>query len=710
MKKKTIKTLTGAFVASTLMVYVGALSSCSDVIDTSNLVTKTEATIYDYLDSVENYSDYLALLSEVRTGSSSNTSSLASLMQSYGNYTVFPFDNEALATYTYETTNGETSDWQQLSDDEKILIAYNSIIDCGDDDAYITADFPTSGSFSDMTLDDRLLTCELGDDNVFVIEGMARVTNPNNELKNGCIHGVDAVISPSQASVSDLIGEADNMKVMSLLLQKTGWADSLSIAYEDPDFSVEGYAEEATYQSDIDPLEIVDTRYRGFTVFVEPDSIYALSVADGGWGLNIEYDEEGELLNAESLLAEIQEKCAETYTDATNLTDYTAADNPVNRFVAYHIIDGAMAYNKLVMHMNEYGYSYGSDPTDPQLTTLSIDVWEYYVTKGQTRCLLKVTQNGELEDGEYPIYLNTQRDYDNSRWGTYQVTSYNIRGQKISSTNGSNSNSALNGFYYPIDGILLYSDDVKLKVLSGRLRFDIASMTPEIATSNARGRTRCYLANTYFANIINVTDETQLFYLKQPSSGEMWYDYQGDEFMALGVYDLTFRLPPVPTAGTYELRMGCSFNSLRGMAQIYFGDNASNMSPAGLPIDMRIINPSNIGRWSDFKDDYPEIYASIPWEIEADDEETNTSIEKGLRNANYMKGPKYFDGSDDDRTAFENNCCLRRIITQSYMSPDKTYYVRYKSALEQTDAQFFLDYFELCPKDVYNGVEAEDVW
>ena len=52
----------------------------------------------------------------------------------------------------------------------------------------------------------------------------------------------------------------------------------------------------------------------------------------------------------------------------------------------------------------------------------------------------------------------------------------------------------------------------------------------------------------------------------------------------------------------------------------------------------------------------------------------------------------------------------RRIITQQYMEPEKTYYVRFKSALEATDGQFILDNFELCPSYIYNGPEGEDVW
>ena len=294
------------------------------------------------------------------------------------------------------------------------------------------------------------------------------------------------------------------------------------------------------------------------------------------------------------------------------------------------------------------------------------------------------------------------------RDGDYKVVSITRRGQKISPTTGTHGiNSAVNGFYYPIDGILLYDDEVKNTALRGRLRFDISTMTPEIWTANLRGRTTRFFTDDFFENIINVAEDTRLFYLSNP--GSAWYDYQGDEFEVTGVFDVTFRLPPVPTAGTYEVRMGISNNTLRGMAQIYFGDNPQNLAPTGLPIDLRVCARGG-GDINDYKEELPDIFAVIPWETDVEDEEQNRTVEKNLRNAGYMKGPKYFHGHAWTYPARENNACLRRIITQQYMTPDKTYYIRYKTALEATDTQFFTDYFELCPSYIYNGPEPEDVW
>ena len=621
---------------------------------------------------------------------------------------MFPPTNDALAQYTLDITGGQTSDWRQLSAEDKKVIAYNSIIDHGDDPAYATADatadLPTTGSLMLGTLDNRLLAVELTADNVFLLEGTARIVRPDIKLKNGYIHGVDAVIAPSQSTVADLIATADNMKIFSLLLERTGWADSLRIPYEDPDFSTDGYPERETFQTGL-YADLVEQRYRGFTVFAEPDSVYEHAL-----DIDLQTDEAGNVANADEVLAQIEQHAAQVY-GSTNLGNYTDPQNAVNRFVAYHLLDGAMAWNKLVMHMNEFGYEYGADMTDPQLNTFTVDVSHYYTTKGRTRCLLKVTQNGNLEDGVYPIYLNTARTYDTRPDGNYEVTAVTSRGQKLSPTNGAHVNSAVNGFYYPIDGLLQYDDDARTKALYGRIRFDVADLLPEMWTVNKRGCSIAYFTNDYFDNIVDISDDTDFFYLKVGwgASGTVWYDLQGDEFQALGIYDLTFRLPPVPVAGTYEMRMAYTTNPQRGMAQIYFGDDPRNLVPTGLPLDMRL-NPSGGIGYTDFKETHPEIFAAFPWETDVEDQEQNRAVDKNLRNAGYMKGAKYYHGCASLTPARDTYCCQRRIITQQYMEPGKTYYVRFKSALEATDGQFILDNFELCPSYIYNGPEGEDVW
>jgi hypothetical protein len=77
-----------------------------------------------------------------------------------------------------------------------------------------------------------------------------------------------------------------------------------------------------------------------------------------------------------------------------------------------------------------------------------------------------------------------------------------------------------------------------------------------------------------------------------------------------------------------------------------------------------------------------------------------------------MKGPKHFGWTDGQGTRMSRsyNGHIRRIVTTQRLEPNKSYYLRYKSALNKLDSQLQIDYIEIVPKEVYAGAEAEDVW
>ena len=103
--------------------------------------------------------------------------------------------------------------------------------------------------------------------------------------------------------------------------------------------------------------------------------------------------------------------------------------------------------------------------------------------------------------------------------------------------------------------------------------------------------------------------------------------------MVLGIYDFVLKLPPVPKEGLYEIRMGCSLNSLRGMCQIYFGEDPKSLLPVGLPFDMRMsTTDDNVGWFNDGNLDEAAIQEK----------------DKNMRNQGYMKGPKIFCISNGD--------------------------------------------------------------
>ncbi len=45
------------------------------------------------------------------------------------------------------------------------------------------------------------------------------------------------------------------------------------------------------------------------------------------------------------------------------------------------------------------------------------------------------------------------------------------------------------------------------------------------------------------------------------------------------------------------------------------------------------------------------------------------------------------------------------------MDPDVTYYLRLKNVLDKEDKQLYMDFIEICSKEVYdNPEEPEDIW
>ena len=66
---------------------------------------------------------------------------------------------------------------------------------------------------------------------------------------------------------------------------------------------------------------------------------------------------------------------------------------------------------------------------------------------------------------------------------------------------------------------------------------------------------------------------------------------------------------------------------------------------------------------------------------------------------------------DPNNSLREYTWAMRRILLRQYMDPEKTYYIRMKSVLDTDAKEFYMDYIELCPKEVFDNPETpEDIW
>ena len=205
---------------------------------------------------------------------------------------------------------------------------------------------------------------------------------------------------------------------------------------------------------------------------------------------------------------------------------------------------------------------------------------------------------------------------------------------------------------------------------------------------------------------MELKEGTRFYYLT--GLGSNWMNWQGDEFNIKGKYEFTMELPPVPMAGHYELRLAVQSNSnLRGMCQVYWGSDKNNLPAAGIPFDMRMGGTQRHLT----NENQPSIVGWVS-DAELGDEEAIIECDKTMRNNGFMKAPEHYSPTPGSTsTARQNPDVNRRIIVSADMDPDKTYYIKFKSVLDDVEKEHILDYMEYCAKEVYdNPEESEDIW
>lgn len=680
---------------ATVCVGSALFSSCKDEVDQSDLYTFKGQTITDYISEDTSFSYYYHVL-QISKVSQKTSSTLDQLLSARGNYTVFAPNNDAMRRYLDSIYLHQPYLLDTMSETTANRIALNSIIDNGDEQAILSTQFGV-GAIEQPTANDRHILVAFdtlpGGRTTAVLNSDAHIIQADIEVSNGVIHAVDRVLSPSTSTLPSLLEQTPNTQIFARLLQETGYADSM-LRYRDESYELltEDYLQPKQGQSWQWDYPSPTHRYYGYTAFVETDSVF-----EADWGIPAVQTNNGIIQNWDEIYSDIKQKCAEAYPDATN-EDPTSPDNAVNQFISYHLINFRVPYNNLVYHYNELGYT----PRIPEVLTL--DVWEYYETYGKGRRMFKITQSAKTGR----MSINRHCTYDNSFTGNYEELSCDREGIEVLAANGNYTNNALNGYYFPIQGILIYDDDVPNKVLNERIRFNVMAAMPELMTNDIRSVSLYTNADHNiprgFINGVSFSDQTEVTYINQLSthSYEGWRDYQGDELLISGQVDFTFRLLPVPFDGTYEVRFGMTNQADRIMAQIYFGTDPNNLQAVGLPLDFRVSTSSPV----------------IGWQEDTEDIESNLENDKAMRNHGFMKGPKYagvntYGGQVTVplRTATGSFNAIRRIIYTGSLEKNKTYYIRCKSVLDGvTNRGLALDYIELVPKWVYSSADAEDIW
>ena len=670
------------------------LNSCRETIDEGARFTFVGNTVATYLQSEKRCKSFVEILTR---------GECIGLMKAYGTYTCFAPTDDAIKRFLVEQDsiyrasvaagdtivkgiNSPNHSVSDLSKEKCVEIARNHIIA----KVYSGIDFK-GDLIPDANINDRDLT--LGRDTIndkyyVLINKQARVVQ-EEEVENGVVHIVEGVVNPSVDPMPTLLGEYEYFTIFSQALDSTGYARAL-LDYEDETYTEGDRSTKSMDESTQIPYP-ANKRF-GFTLFLVTDAVLKEKYGIDSFDALVEkckewykpgtqawiYDDKGNKWNPVEVNDDVK---------------YTDPRHPLNQFIGYHLLDRKLSYEYLVFHNIKAGSSYDSENDFPG----NADRTEYYVTMNNR--ILKVTK--PLSERDYTIYLN----YSSKARGK------NLLGQNIKVYRPSNfvdsdpayknyNSEALNGSLNVIDNVLVYDEDVMAgNALNCIMRIDMAAICPELTNNkirwkflhNKNSQGDVYIPQGYCKNVKIYSDNTRLYYLPPHSE---WGDYQGDELMAKGVFDLAYRLPPLPE-GTYEIRLGYTANTLRGIVQVYLDDE-----PTGIPIDLTMLGDN----------------AKIGWKPDVDPDDPNNeediTTDQDMYNRGFLKGPKSFSNfsSKSGDLARSDKGILRAVIAKKLLASDVEHWIRFKDVYYQKAGQgeFMHDYIEIVPEDYLISLDVTE--
>ncbi len=667
-------------------------TACSDDPSYENRFTTTDEYASDFLRNREQYSLFTAILER---------SHKLDLLGTYGSYTVFAPNNDAITKYL----NGHgLTDVSQLTQEQCDTITYTHIIE----QAFFTTDF-NDGTYPKMNMLERPLTITCDSDTVSVpgevrlailINRSARMTHADDSVENGVVHTVDAVIGTSSFMLPDVLKEDSTITLFTQALILTRMEDSLrrfidesySVGSDSIDWSNDALVTHTG--NEYDNVAFMEHRYFKYTAFVPQDKM----LAD-------KYD----VHDIEGLKALAARMYDPVYPADRDITDPTDRRNSLNRFISYHILPRLGNYYTLtaVDGPNSSLASYCFDRR-------RVDIADFYETM-MPFSILKCSFPSGSQAGLYINRRGVQSHAD--RRGYFQ------RGARVlTASEAGRDMTSVNGVYHYIDDVLSYGIDpasgrnIQEYVFSDRLRIDCSSLSPDFMNSGARGHyTRSNVEGGKYGQgdgTQNHNNKSTCLGFKPGAADGFVFDsrtflwvrprylsfacYQADEVGIKGRFNVAVKLPPVP-AGDWEVRMlTCTGLSSRGIVQFYLDD-----VPQGIPYDMR---PGK---------------TSMGWRSDSElgDAEQIAAFDKQLHDRGWMKGPASagftWSGTAPfaDDTSFRNWDTLRKVIGVIHSNGSEYHWLRIEQKMESENNEISFDMIELCPASVYNNPDVmEDKW
>ena len=660
-----------------------ATVSCSDEPDDENFYTFTGEMMSDYFRNRPEYSDFAYIVDQA---------GMTDLLSAYGHYTCFLPSNKVVENYLNKKGLNSVKD---LTREQCDTIARTHLVN----NMYATIDM-NDGTLNTANMNKRYIqithTVDKNDNSVVQLNRMSNIIFElkDDSVENGIIHPIDVLLENSNSSISDVLKANDRIRIFYEGLVATGLRDTLiktkDESYDGSKYGTYSYTSDFWREIAVAPEE----KKYGFTVFVEPDDLYEKKFKE--YGISTSNGMVRALYDLACMIYDPVFADDDDYKAAYGFDKITDRNNPLNMFMAYHILTrDVIGWNKLTPIEVHSGIVDGA-------IGIKIDKMnpcDWYETL-MPRTMMKLEQAtvreymGNSERGQR--YINRRVD-----------DKFSIDGSKIQPTvEADYLQDAPNGRYFYIDDIIAFNKDTQEKVLNDRIRMDFSTIFPEVMTMNMllngdptkddesskADQTFKNGKNYWFPKgyLDNVTMEGNGVLVYRRPHWNFW-SYEGDEFNLFGDYDFTFRLPPVPYEGEYQIRLGFCALDTRGVAQIYFDGK-----PQGIPVDMRkrLSDETILG----------DQFGTKKWADMTDEEKAED--QKMLKNLGYYRGAYggYHSSGSTINEFVDNPRTYRLVLCTVHINPKKDHYIRVRctsSSKLGNNNEFMMDYLEIVPKSVY---------
>ena len=649
-----------------ILAIILSIIACTDDIDRSNRFTFTSETVADYmLNRSEKYSHMISLMERAN---------LFGLLQTYGQYTLFLPDNDAVEKFVAEQDSiywatrdaekpintGITSPLvEELSDSMANVLARMHLIENRN---YHTAEMG-EGALGKWNFNDRALVISykvVNERFYIMLNNSAAIIDADNQVENGIVHIIDRPIDPKFNTIVKQISEHTFFGIFDQAIAATNFAENL---LQTVDFSYDYNSIKAVFSEK--DYRIPKQRYYKFTAFIEPDEVFH---ANG-------------IYNLDDLVV-----FAEKWYGTEEKGNYKNPKNALYKFVAYHFVEGEIPYNRVVLSRS------GSYEDFDNYYLPGFDLYNYYPTMQGT--LLKALKPLSTSNG-LNIYLNyskrkipynpEMRNHTNVR--IIELTEFTHMNERYANF----VPNAGNGLIHPIDKILIYNEDEMVgNILDERMRFDVASLQPELSSNNFWHNADVEIPISYCKGIETYSGASCGIYFQAPAHYNLDIITLSAHAIEHGVpnmFDYGFLLPPVPPR-TYEVRISVignskTENSGKEKCQIYLDNKV-----CGNPISM---HPTGTD---------PE----IGWVKDEDTYDNGVENDKQMHNRGWMKAPdSYYYCSINDRISIARGSekLLRKIIHRQYIDKGEHWlrlrYLPSNSVQSNQRPYFFLDYLEFVP-------------